>query len=42
MPLEKSTDPQIKAIVLYTAMQLNKSYTEKTERASINLNAKLH
>lgn len=42
MPLEKSTDPQIKAIMLYTAMQLNKSYREKTERASINLNAKLH
>lgn len=35
MPFEKSTDPQIKAITLYTAMQLNKIfYTEN--RKSIN------
>lgn len=35
MPFEKSTDPQIKAIMLYPAMQLNKiCYREN--RKSIN------
>lgn len=35
MPFEKSTDPQIKAITLYTAMQLNKILYRES-RKSIN------
>ena len=41
MPFQKSA-LQIKAIMLYAAMQLTKSYIGKIERASILLNAKLH
>ena len=35
MPFEKSTDPQIKAIMLYPAMQLNKVFYREN-RKSIN------
>lgn len=39
---EKSTDPQIKAILFYTARQLKHPVWGKTGRPAVILNAKLH